>query len=257
VTWRAIHGSAAGTSHLESNTPCQDRCVAELVHSGDGGDVLIGVLSDGAGSAKHAEAGAQAVCDGLLFLVRSDVGASSDLDEVSDERVRSWFLEVREGLRERALAAGDELRDYAATALLAVASDHQTLCAQIGDGAIVVRPGAQSSFDVAVWPDAGEYVNHTYFITDEAAAERIAIRRYDGVADVVALSDGLQRLALAEATRSAFAPFFEPLVRAVRGGVDLQTLRAELVDYLGSSTINARTDDDKALLIGCRMDAVA
>jgi hypothetical protein len=169
--------------------------------------------------------------------------------------VRSWFLEVRETLRERALRGGDELRDYAATALLAVASDHQTLCAQIGDGAIVVRPAAEAAFEVAVWPDGGEYVNHTYFITDDTAAERIAIRRYDRVCDVVALSDGLQRLALAEATRSAFAPFFEPLVRAVRNGSDAQTLRSELVDYLGSSAINARTDDDKALLIGCRMDA--
>ncbi len=32
-----------------------------------------------------------------------------------------------------------DIREYAATALLAVASDHQTLCARIGDGGIVLR----------------------------------------------------------------------------------------------------------------------
>jgi hypothetical protein len=258
VTWRFVDGFAAGTAHLQSSIPCQDRCAGVVVTSDDGGEVFIGVVSDGAGSAARAEAGAQAVCDGLLGLVRSAVAKSSDLDEIEDEHVRSWFLEVRETLRAAALQSGEALREFAATALVAVASDHQTLCAQIGDGAIVVRAAAEAPFDVALWPVAGEYVNHTYFLTDDNAGERIGIRRFDGVRDVVAFSDGLQRLALEVSSRSAFAPFFGPLVNAVREGEhDGGALRADLLAYLASGAINARTNDDKALVIGCRIPEAA
>ena len=97
------------------------------------------------------------------------------------------------GAANPALASGELLRDFAATALVAVASDHQTLCAQVGDGAIVVRASAAAPFDVAFWPGSGEYVNHTFFLTDENAAQRIGIRRFDAVQDVVAISDGLQK----------------------------------------------------------------
>ena len=151
-------------------------------------------------------------------------------------------------------ALDGEIREYAATALLAVASDHQTLCARIGDGGIVLRRTPADAFEVALWPDSGEYANQTYFITDDAAAERIAIARFDDVSDVVAFSDGLQNLALEQATRTAFPPFFLPLVAAVRRARDRNgKLHAQLVDYLNSPAINERTADDKSLVVGCRM----
>ena len=96
-----MDGYSAGTAHLDSKLPCQDRCAGAIVASGDGGEVFIGVVSDGAGSAQRAEDGARSICDGLVALASAAVAKSSDLDEIEDERVRSWFLEVREGLRTR------------------------------------------------------------------------------------------------------------------------------------------------------------
>jgi hypothetical protein len=120
----------------------------------------------------------------------------------------------------------------------------------------VLRRTPEAAFEVALWPQSGEYANQTYFITDDAAAERIAIARFDDVSDVVAFSDGLQYLALEHATRTAFPPFFLPLVAAVRGARDSNgKLHAELVDYLNSPAINERTDDDKSLVVGCRMSS--
>jgi hypothetical protein len=226
-----------------------------VVSSADGGDVLLSVVSDGAGSAVHSDRGAQLVCDTLLELAGEMVRASSDLDRLEDELVRSWFLAARERLRGLARDAQTEIREFAATALLAIASDHQTLCARIGDGGIVLRRAPDAAFEVALWPDAGEYANQTFFVTDDAAAERIAIARFDDVWDVVAFSDGLQNLALEQSTRSAFPPFFTPLVAAVRSGaVANGALHAQLAAFLNSPPVNERTDDDKSLVVGCRME---
>ncbi len=256
MSWRYVDGFAVGLSHRASDAPCQDRCVCAVVASGDGADVFVTIVSDGAGSAAHSERGAQLVCDTLLNLVGARVRLCSDLDRIEDELVRSWFLAARESLRAAARELQVDIREFAATALLAVASDHQTLCARIGDGGIVLRRTPAAPFEVALWPESGEYANQTFFITDDAAAERIAVARFDDVSDVVAFTDGLQYLALEHATRTAFAPFFAPLVAAVRGaGGANGKLRAELIDYLNSPTINDRTDDDKALAVGCRMSA--
>jgi hypothetical protein len=234
--------------------PCQDRCASTLSRSRDGSEILISVISDGAGSATHSERGAQEVCSALIERVAAEVGACENLEEISEERVVSWFLDVRETLRAIAAQSQVDVREYAATALLAVVSERQALCAQIGDGAIVLRRSPDAPFEIAVWPESGEYVNQTFFITDETAAEHLTIRRYDGAYDLIAFSDGLQNLALERATRSAFGPFFEPLVNTVRAnGRAPREFRDELIAYLNSEAINCRTDDDKALIIGCRM----
>jgi hypothetical protein len=254
VSWRCVEAFAVGMSHRATDAPCQDRCASAVVASRDGADVLVTIVSDGAGSAAHSEAGAQLVCETLVALASQAVSESSDLDLIADELVRSWFLTAREALRGLARSARAEIREFAATALLAVASDHQTLCARIGDGGIVVRRGPEAAFEVALWPDSGEYANQTYFVTDDMAAERIAIARFDDVWDVVAFSDGLQNLALEQATRSAYPPFFLPLVAAVRGARDSNgRLHAQLAEFLDSPTVNERTDDDKSLVVGCRV----
>ncbi len=254
MIWRYVDGSAVGTSHLETQTPCQDRCACAVVQSRDGAEVFVTVVSDGAGSASRCEAGAETVCAKLLEAARHALTEAGDLDSLSDELVRSWFLEVRETIRLLAREQDSHIREYAATALLGIASDHQTLCAQIGDGGIVLRRAPEEPFEVAIWPDGGEYANETFFVTDDAAPERIAIRRFDAVHDLVAFSDGLQYLALEHATKSAFGPFFEPLVKTVRDLAGSNgAARASLVAFLNSESINRRTDDDKSLTVGCRM----
>lgn len=257
MTWRYVDAVAVGTSHRDAASPCQDRCACAVVRARDGGDVFVTIVSDGAGSASCAEHGAQLVCDTLVDVVRGAVAECSDLDRIADEIIRSWFLGVREDLRALARAADTDIREYAATALLAIAGERQTLCARIGDGGIVLRRAPDAPFEVALWPDGGEYANQTFFITDDTAADHIAIARFDGAYDVIAFSDGLQHLALEQATRSAFTPFFSPLVATVRSTPNGDgTLHADLAAYLDSAPVNARTADDKSLVVGCRLTAL-
>jgi hypothetical protein len=256
VSWRYVDGYAAGTSHRDTQLPCQDRSACAIVRSAGGSDVFSCVVSDGAGSAAYADEAAEIVCSTLAAVAAADIAGCADLDEIDDERVRSWFDGVRERLRARAADAGTDVRDYAATALLVLAGERHTLCAQVGDGAIVVRRDDDEPFEIAVWPFSGEYANQTAFVSDAQALDVLQIRRYQDVRDVVALTDGLQSLALEQATQSAFPRFFDPLIRTVRAaGDDGGSLRASLLAYLDSAAVNERTDDDKTLAIGCRMRA--
>ncbi len=251
MTWCTVDGYAAGTSHRESQTGCQDR--ARVARIGDA--IVVAVVADGAGSAACAERGAELVCSGTIDAIARDVSGDADLDALDDDAVRAWFAAVRERIVDEAATAGRDVRDYAATALLCVAGSTHTICAQIGDGGIVVRP-RDDAFAVAIWPENGEYANQTFFVTDTDANERVSIARFGAVDDVAVFSDGLMRLALDLATRTAFAPFFEPLTRTVRESAhDGAALAAELVAYLSSDAINARTDDDKSIAIATRLSA--
>ncbi len=230
--------------------------MSRVLRGADGGDVFVSVVSDGAGSASRSDVGAQVVCDTLMRCVTECVPACADLDELSDELLGSWFLEVRNVLRAAALAADVNVREYAATAVLALAGERQTLCAQIGDGAIVVRRAPDEPFEIVMWPQSGEYANQTYFVTDDDAPKHLEIRRDGHVSDLIAFSDGLQSLALQLSTRSAYGPFFDPLVRVVRAADGANGKLGEaLIAYLNSDAVNGRTDDDKSLAIGCRVSS--
>ena len=101
------------------------------------------------------------------------------------------------------------------------------------------------------WPAHGEYASTTFFVTDEQP--RISIqRRATPISALVAFTDGLERLALDFSATAPHAPFFEgvlaPICQSPVTGRDAK-LSQQLARYLDSPAVNARTDDDKTLLI--------
>ncbi|HVR46924.1 MAG TPA: PP2C family serine/threonine-protein phosphatase [Candidatus Binatia bacterium] len=252
--WRVARASATGTSHMQSDTPCQDRQAIGTVLSPDGATSLIAVIADGAGSATHSAEGAELVCHTLLELATASLERNSDLDELDDTIVRTWFAQVREALRARCARDDLPMFDFSATAVLAIAGAQQTLCAQIGDGAIALRTSVDHSFQIAIWPQNGQYANETTFVTDPYAAELVALYRTERVDDVILFSDGLERVALDLAAKAPFPKFVEPLARFVRGEATLEEqLDAQLRAFIESAPINKRTDDDKSLIVACRL----
>ena len=121
---------------------------------------------------------------------------------------------------------------------------------QIGDGGIVVDVG--NGLEVPVIPMSGEYANMTNFVTDEDAIDVLLTKTFLSKANRVAVfSDGMQRLALNMATNTAHEPFFEPLFRVLSTANTQQEelLQSALVEFLNSSSVNERTDDDKTLAL--------
>ena len=64
MNWKAIARSAIGTSHIKQQMPCQDYGDYKMID-----DAIIGVVADGAGSAKHSDVGAKLAVDTVLETI--------------------------------------------------------------------------------------------------------------------------------------------------------------------------------------------
>lgn len=244
-SWRWVAASAPGTSHIATQVPCQDAFGACLTGEG----ALILVAADGAGSAARAEEGARTACEVTVDLLEATLTVGG-VPRFSREDAVACLDCVVEILRARAETAGVPLRDYACTLLVAVAGWGGAVFFQIGDGAIVVRDA--SGCRPVFWPETGEYANTTYFITGANAARHL--RFYAGatpVRDLAVLTDGLQMLALQFSDQTVHEPFFDPMFDRLRREPPGMSagLSAQLEAFLGSAAVNARTDDDKTLLL--------
>lgn len=243
--WAVLADSVMGTSHRQRNVVCQDALRWQVF--GPTAEHLVVVVADGAGSASHSDRGATVVCD---EFVRRIVSRSTDAPFREEEMV-AMFDDIRNTVVAEADQAGIRPREFACTVLVAVVGPWSSVFAQLGDGVIVY--GAHRDYRVAFWPEPAEYANATDFLTDEHFRKAIQIVTTDEpVNELAVLTDGLQRLALDFATRSPFADFFRPFFERVRTEADLESLAGPFREFLDSSRVNARTDDDKTLVLATR-----
>jgi len=250
--WKVIRASVVGTSHTDSNLPCQDDCYADVTCSDDGLDYLVCLVSDGAGSAKEGGKGAELACVTARSSIEATLGnlRSTPLDETL---VKEWIKDIRRAIYALADANALTARNYACTLLGAVVGPNQALFFQVGDGAIVASSGYAQG--VVFWPDSGPYANMTNFVTEEDVLAHLHITVTSAYIDEVALfSDGIQRLALSFEQRTSHTPFFEPMLNVLRrqNPVKCEALDEQLACFLNSPQVNERTDDDKTLVLATR-----
>jgi hypothetical protein len=254
-SWRVASACEIGTSHLNSGVPCQDYIAHRIVRA-KGGHVFVSVISDGAGSAKHSEIGSCLASSTFVELVELYFENGGRVVDIDRDRVASWIVGTAGRLIDRARDDGNDPKDYSCTLIAAIIGPHAAVFAQIGDGAVVVSHGEADGWSWVFWPQHGEYANQTTFVLSEnalAALEfSLAPRRID---EFAMFSDGIERMVLHAATRTVNDAFFEQMFIPVRAskarGID-QQLSEKLKKYLGSAAVNARTNDDKSLLIATR-----
>jgi hypothetical protein len=241
--------TARGTSNLRDNSECQDtsRCLT----LGPRKDVLLAVVSDGAGSAKLGKQGSALTCRTITEIARNHF-ANSDVSP-TDEDLWDWVDQCRERINLASQLRQATPRDFSATLVALLALPDETITLHIGDGAAVINTDGQ--WLVPSWPAHGEYASMTYFITDDPSAD-LKITRLPYRIDAAAVfSDGIERLVLKFVDQTASASFFDKFATTVRTiktpGCTAQ-LNASLKQYLDSPTINERTDDDKSLIIAVR-----
>lgn len=245
--WRILIDSVAGTSHTRDGLPCQDYSLHTVV-SARGTSILVVACADGAGSAIRAETGSRIACE---TAVREMVTQLIATESTTDECIRNAGEQARRELKHVAAASSLSPRDYACTLLLAILAPDESSFLQVGDGAIVVEQAG--SFAPVFWPKTGEYHNTTYFATDEDYSEHVQTARYPERVDGVALlTDGLQMLALDFAKASAHHGFFSPFFIELRRTNLPDDLRIPFRSFLDSDSVNARTDDDKTLVVAVR-----
>jgi hypothetical protein len=238
--WKHVFASVQGTSHVQSGLPCQDYCAGTVA----GASVVV-ACADGAGSAEFSQLGSKAVVDRFLEIASSDAMPTK-------EQVEAWIDAAREHLLVVAEDNGSTPRQLACTFLAAIVGDGWTAFAQLGDGVIVFD--GPDGYNFPFWPDNGEYANTTRFLSDDDYRQHLRVEIENrNISELAILTDGLQMLALDLTGAKVHERFFAPLFRALRNGPDEATLKASLLEFLGSKRVNERTDDDKTLFLATRI----
>src|SRR5262249_55042342 len=96
----------------------------------------------------------------------------------------------------------------------------------------------------------------TNFVTDEQFQDYLLFQAEPCRLDEVGLfTDGIQRLALNFATKTAHQPFFLPMFASLRDSSGRDHLPKRLRGFLDCAEVNSRTDDDKTLVLASRLQA--
>ncbi|MFS3136168.1 PP2C family serine/threonine-protein phosphatase [Gluconacetobacter sacchari] len=254
--WKTAFASSTGTSHEKTGVPCQDASGCRVLEAADGTEILLVVVSDGAGTAPRSDVGACMVVTSFLerfasFCFQNAVAA------IDADVVTGWFQAVKEEIRRQAEADSRSVNDYACTILGAVVGQTSSAYIQLGDGAIVVKADDDSGCDYSwvFWPQHGEYANSTYFVTQEGVESLLQFETGPAVDEIALFTDGIERLVLDMARKTVHGPAFRPVFDWLattapnRGGQPSGVIQA----YLDSDHINRRTDDDKSLVMATRM----
>jgi hypothetical protein len=247
--WKFVLANSQGTSHVRGGQPCQDFADAVPL-TVDGAEYLIAVCADGAGSASFAEIGSRLACVAAMERARQLV-SQTPFEELQTQSLPPIFESAHAALAMEARAWGVRSRELACTLLVSILGKNRGLFAQIGDGAIVAS--SEGGLEPVFWPQSGEYVNTTLFLSDENFAEQVQYRSIEApINELGMFTDGIERLALRFADRSVHAPFFAPMFAALRDTADPLLLHEPLRLFLDSPQVNERTDDDKTLLLAVR-----
>lgn len=251
--WRVLADRVAGPNKAKQ---CADVFDVSLPRLGAGA-AIVAVLADGAGSARLGAQAAHLAVKTLSRAVkrqlrlkyqrRSAAQPSQLLDKATLELL---FREVRKALWQLAATKKQPQREVATTLMLAVITPWASAFAQIGDGAMVAMLGEQ--YGHVFWPDQGEYVNTTTFVSDRKWNLHCAW--HPPVQRIALFSDGLQMLALDYAKHSAHQPFFAGLFRELVER-DAAALAAPFRAFLTSDAVRQRTDDDVSLVLAALVEA--
>jgi hypothetical protein len=216
-----------------------------------GETVLLLACADGAGSAEFAEVGAKIACEGIVHEMREALGSGLHISDIDGGTITAWHRRVRELLNAEADLRSARLRAFSCTLLTAIVGEQAAVFSQLGDGAIILQEG--DGYRTVFWPQSGEYLNTTNFLTDEGFERRVEFHAHpDRLDELALLTDGLQMLALRFADKSVHSPFFLPIFQALRAVESASALQTPLRDFLTAPAVKRRTDDDKTLILATR-----
>ena len=249
MVWKAVARSRVGRIHQSQKLPCQDHCGYHISN-----DVIVGVVADGAGSAKYSDEGSKLAVKTVLDyfktinLERGKLSCSR-----SEEETRELLTKIVEKVIRQLQQTAEEkhchINDFACTLLVLIATPDWLGAMQVGDGFIVVRSQSSEDYQLLFTPDKGEFVNETTFITSTHALEEMQVKVMSSPRFIAAATDGLEKVAIRFIDWKPFSPFFKPFEEYLQETGDPEQDDQYLLAFLDSERLNARTDDDKTLLL--------
>lgn len=251
--WATVAASARGTSHIARDIVNQDAYRQMVLDDG----TLVVAVADGAGSARMSHVGSQIAAEVATATVASFLTESPDADWL--KAINEAFVAARCAIVANAVEESADPKAgvdaFATTLLIAIANDEAFLAAQRGDGVIISRDRATGMVRTAVPPQNGDYANQTFFLTDEVGDRLLHVEVLPPVSSFAAMTDGLTDLAISARDNAPHTPFFEPLERFALEADDADAAAGQLLQFLESERVCARTGDDKTLVVAALRDA--
>jgi len=234
--------------------PCQDFGAFRKLGEG----LLLGAVADGAGSSSQAHRGARhAVRAAIKRLARDlrtrDADGGRNRNRPNERELgallRAAFADARADLDRLARQQGVPRGDFACTLIAFVASPDWLGAAQLGDGLLVSRAEG-GGYQLLFRPDKGEYANETVFLTDRDGLDRVRVRSVQEPQSFVCVAtDGLESVSIEQRAMQPHAPFFKPLDEYILAAEDERQARLDIREFLASARLEARSDDDRTLLL--------
>ncbi len=254
MIWKSIGRSSIGTSHIQSGKNCEDAISYKIINHNDS-EIMLCIVSDGAGSAKYAEQGSQLVTKESIEYLSKILLEGRIINTVT---ILALAEHLYDQLKEKAINNEVHINEFSCTYLGCILYSDRSILFQIGDG-IIVQSDEFGNYSCVWIPQNGEYSNTTNFLIDDANFGNLHVKELDNPIDEIAITtDGLQNLILKYDSNEIHQPFFTSLfkwLRMAKADKDIEILDRKLNDYLNSDLINSKTDDDKTLFLATRLIA--
>lgn len=243
--WQTLAASVTGSYHLKQKKGNEDAYSLASLRATE----LCLVVSDGAGSASCAAEGSRFLSSKMLELfARCPMPSSRFALECEGLAMLYWLKHELDAFARSKDRPAD---DFAATLLAVMIGPYNSLALQVGDGAIVAQM-ASAEIRFLCQPFRGDYASETVFVSSHDALTRASVAVYPSteISALALLSDGLEPVALQQS--KPFAGFFEPIFAFGKNAGNVREKVASLQQFLASERINARTHDDKTLVLATR-----
>lgn len=253
MNYKYCYASVIGTSHKITNTVKQDSlCIVSL--NINGANYLISAVADGAGRAKYSDRTSKFICR-FLTKKMTDWLKTNELSNFNKDIAINWIKQFQNILKRFIrIYKFETVKDFATTILFAVLSNRGNVFFQIGDGAISV--GDKNLLKCVFKPQKGEYVNTTYYATQDNFEKYLMFEKNnDNIERFAMQTDGIETISLINYKEPSIA-FFNPLFNCLKdepAGYN-KDLSTELAEFLASDRVNKRTNDDKTLVIAAKAD---
>lgn len=249
MPWQVVARSAIGTKHVQKKQPCQDH---GNYHKLSEGEIVIGAISDGMGSAKYSDTGSKVAVEVAISQLKNiDWQKKLTEREKAKEIFHNLLITASSELKNEAEQHGYSIQDLACTLLVFVATPDCFTAMQVGDGLLVVRSKDDKDYKLLFQPDKGEFANETTSITSSDVLDEVQIRlELKSYEFICAATDGIENISLM--MREGWRPsekFFRPLERYMLSQESESHKSEEIDKFLNSDKINLKTDDDKTLLL--------
>ena len=238
---RVLAACLRGALHKVNNMPCQDFCCYKQ-HK----NKLVGVVSDGAGSARYGQIGAKTVCRTLCdLLLRSN-----------HKTIRRDIINAIETARQKLILhrynkskSETDLIDFSATVVGFFYHNGKGIFFHIGDGAGIAFNSGNYDNIVISEPENGAFSCETYFYTMTDWRDCLRIKPFIGCNRIMLMTDGVTGFVFSDDFFKIHLKFLIPVVEYLEKAPYKTSAVRALSNTLNDSRAQRINADDKTILL--------